>query len=230
MTTTSGRSPGAAIATASRPSAASPTTSIPSSSARIIRKPVRTSCWSSTRRTRMLMPPAPRRRSAGGRVTRKPVAVGCATSVPRSIVARSRIPISPRPSCGGSTALGARGPRWSSTVISSASDAVAHDHARAAAARVLERVRERLLDDPVGGDREARVERARVALDDELHLEARGSELLQQLVETVEPGRRVRGLLVAQDPEHPAHVGQRQAARWTRSPRAPSAPRPGASR
>ena len=91
------------------------------------------------------------------------MAVGCATSVPRSIVARSRIPIRPRPSCGGSR----RGRRTRPALVRDRDlegiDLVAHDHPSVAAARVLERVRERLLDDPVGGDREARVERSQVA-------------------------------------------------------------------
>ena len=42
-----------ALSTASRPSAASPTTSMSSSDSRIMRKPVRTSAWSSVMRTRI---------------------------------------------------------------------------------------------------------------------------------------------------------------------------------
>ena len=211
MTTTSGRSRGAA-STASRPLAASPTTSIPSSSARIIRKPVRTSCLVVDQQDAdaHAADAAP---SIGRRaVTTNPVAVGWATQR----AAQHRRPL-PHPDQAAALvrrldAWPARpGPRSSATVISRASDGVAHDHARVAAARVLERVRERLLDDPVGGDLEARVERALVALDHELHGETGGPELVQQLVEAVEPGRRVRGLLLAQDPEHPAHVGQREA-------------------
>ena len=60
----SGRRPASGAAprsTASSPSAASPTTSMSGSASRIIRKPVRTSAWSSTIRTRT---PARRRRVA----------------------------------------------------------------------------------------------------------------------------------------------------------------------
>ena len=67
------------------PSAASPTTSISGWSSRIIRNPVRTSCWSSTSRTRMVMSRRPRRGlGVIGSVadTRKPPGAGPASSRP----------------------------------------------------------------------------------------------------------------------------------------------------
>ena len=64
MTITSGRVR-AAAAIASRPLAASPTTSMSSSPVSTMRKPVRTSSWSSTSSTRMLMARRRARRQAG---------------------------------------------------------------------------------------------------------------------------------------------------------------------
>ena len=161
----------------------------------------------------MLMGSAARPSIGRRALTRNPLAVGWATRVPRSIVGPFPHPDEPAPLVRWLD--DARRARAALVVHGDLERflAVAHDDARATAARVLERVRERLLDDPVRRDREARVEHPRLALDDQLHLEAGGSELLEQLVHAVEPGRRVRGLLVAQDPQHPAHVRERQAAR-----------------
>ena len=117
MTITSGRVR-AAEAIASWPLAASPTTSMSSSPVSTMRKPVRTSSWSSTSSTRMLMAPA-RPRSAGWPPRESPSVVGWATSVPRSIATRSRIPTRPRPSWSGSTAGRGPSPRSSSIEMTS---------------------------------------------------------------------------------------------------------------
>ena len=95
-------------------------------------------------------------------------------------------------------------------------------HPGTGAAGVLERVGERLLDDPVGGQLDARIDWWTLALHRQLDREAGGAHLLDQATETLEAGHRLARRVVggrvlrvawrAQDPEHPAHVGQRLAA------------------
>ena len=164
MTMTSGRSSAAAIERVP-PIAASPTTSISSSSARIIRKPVRTSSWSSTSRTRTLMQALAVSSIGRCAVTRKPIRRRmrreCAAEHGHSLTHAD----SPRPSCSGSTTEAAPGPRSSSIGDVERAWPIAHGDARPAAARMLQRVREGLLDDPVRRQLKGRVEGSRAALD-----------------------------------------------------------------
>ena len=85
---------------------------------------------------------------------------------------------------------------------------------------MLEGVGQRLLDDPVGGQLDAGVERPADALHRQLDRKAGGADLLDERAEALKTGHRLaRGssgaadpLGFAQDPEHPAHVGQCRAA------------------
>ena len=89
---------------------------------------------------------------------------------------------------------------------------VAHDDAGVGWASVLERVRERLLHDAVGGDVDARRQRRSVALDPQLDGQTGLAHMLNQPVEVAQARlRRERELLVAaaQDAEQPAHLNER---------------------
>ena len=111
-------------------------------------------------------------------------------------------------------------PRPSSrTSSSSTPGARAHGHLGAARARVAQRVRERLLDDPVGGQVDPRGQRGRVAgaLARHRDLEPGGAQRLGELAEPVEPRLRVRRLAVG------VRAARRRAAGAAR--RAPRAPR-----
>ena len=148
MRTTSGVSR-RALSTACVPSEHSPTTSMSSSASRIIRKPARISAWSSTSSTRMLMPApavgwgaarAPRsRRPARGPPARAPVHRGALAHADEAVAA------------AGVAQLVVVA-RALAVVLDAQHDLVRlvrDRHAGARARRVLERVGERLLDDPV---------------------------------------------------------------------------------
>ena len=90
--------------------------------------------------------------------------------MPPYIAARSRIPAIPRP-----TGVSRWRPSWRSVVEDLELErgvGPADDHLGRRAAGVLEHVRERLLDDPVGGDRDAAGNDARLSLDGQLDGEA----------------------------------------------------------
>jgi hypothetical protein len=63
-------------------------------------------------------------------------------------------------------------------------------------------VRERLLDDAVGGDVGARAEWTRRALDHELHLEPRRTDMVEQVIETREARLRDERVAVLVDAQH----------------------------
>ncbi len=150
ISTTSGRSRRTA-STASPPSPASPTTSIPRA-VRIIRNPIRTSAWSSAITTRG----SAHGRSNGilARTRNPPPSRRRASRSPPYTATRWRNPSSPRPSPSG--------PGWTSTG-QHARPGVEHldpqrvvgvpdRHLRLHPVAVLERVGQRLLDDPVRRD------------------------------------------------------------------------------
>ena len=146
--------------------------------------PARTSAWSSASRTRIGSSRRARRAAAWrGRVEAAAGARARPSSAPPYSAARSRIPISPCPRAAAGAVPAP--PPSSITSSSSASGRVARRvTARARGAGVLERVGERLLDDPVGGQVELRAPAARgspsTARRDG---EARPRVLLQQPVE-----------------------------------------------
>src|SRR5439155_21880061 len=77
---------------------------------------------------------------------------------------------------------------------------------------VLEHVRQRLLDDPVGREVEAGRKRLRLTLHPQLRLDSGGTRLLKEPSEIGEPWlRRERGIAVAlaQATEQPPHLDQR---------------------
>ena len=83
-------------------------------------------------------------------------------------------------------------------------------------ARVLERVGERLLDDPVRRQVEARGKVGRLALDGQLDGQAGGAHGLGKVIEACEAGLRREQVAVvglAHHPEHPVHLGERAAPR-----------------
>ncbi|MDP9136066.1 MAG: hypothetical protein M3N56_14705 [Actinomycetota bacterium] len=88
--------------------------------------------------------------------------------------------------------------------------AVADDDASARRAGVLERVGERLLDDPVGGQVDARSQRDGLALEPQLDRQPGAGHLLGENVEVAQARqRRHRDLVVgaAQHPEQAPHLG-----------------------
>jgi hypothetical protein len=96
-------------------------------------------------------------------------------------------------------------------------DPVADGDVRLRRFRVLERVRERLLHDPVGREVEPGRQRRSHALDRQLDRQSGVANLLEQLGELLEPRlrreRRVRVLLGPDHPEQAAELAQRLAAR-----------------
>ncbi len=206
ISTTSGRS-SRASATASSPSSASPTTSRSSCTSRIARKPARTSVWSSATRTRI----TPSWREAARAQRTRPRLRS------RSRACRRRaVPV--RASRGS---RGRRRPvRTSSTVVDylelDVVAAVANGHPRMGGPCVLERVGQRLLHDPVGGEVDAGGEPSRLALDRELYGQADAAHLLDQRVELREAGLRPEcgfGVGAAQQAEHATKLAERLAPR-----------------
>ena len=105
------------------------------------------------------------RRSAGGRETRNPPGTGPASKRPPNTATRSRIPIRPRPRPPGDADAAVAGAAPVGDLDLQRGGVVADADLRGRAAGVLERVRQGLLDDPVGRQLDARIERARLALD-----------------------------------------------------------------
>ena len=225
------RAAGSRARTACAPSPASSTTSRSACESMTIRNPARTSCWSSTRATRIVSSligwPRPGcsarvwssrrwvcwracagRRSVGvgswARTRKPPPGRGPALTVPPNIVARSRMPSSPWPRPSES----ADAPRPSS--LTSTHDGVGQpldEHGDLGVrAGVLEHVGQRLLGDPV--DREARAGRqvARLAHADERGAQAAGPDLLDQRADVGLGG--LRGEALARAVAQPARAGE----------------------
>ena len=116
----------------------------------------------------------------------------------------------------------ARGRRSSARAVAVVADldlqlvgAVADRHVGLAGVRVLERVGQALLDDPVGGQVDRARERVRLAVDVQAHRQAGAADLVHQRVEVAEPrlGRELDLLALAPHrAEQPAHLGERRAA------------------
>ncbi len=200
---------------ASAPSPASPTTSRSGRASRIMRKPPRTSAWSSASTTRMLT----ERTSSGSARAR---------GSRRRSPARPRAcrPASPRaracPRCRGRSRRltdCCRRDRRRAISSSSTPAARADRHLGAARARVPQRVRERLLDDPVRRQVDAggqRAERRRPRCGSVTSSPAARSATASSR-DAREPGLRRPRLVV-----HPS--GRReQPAQTPRAPRAPLA-------
>ena len=205
MSATSGRRV-RARSSASWPSPASPTTSMSSCASRIIRKPARTSAWSSAMSTRIIAARAgcgrgrrsrragPGRRRACRRRPRR------ARASPR---ARGRRRCRCR-ACGGRR----RRSRHHRGVV------VAQDDRGARRAGVLARVRERLLDDPVQRQLDAARQRPRRPLDAQLDRHAGALALGHEVAEVADPRLRREpelGGVAAQHAEEPPELRERLA-------------------
>src|SRR4051812_16508280 len=190
--------------TASCPSTASPTTSMSGSASRIILKPARTSAWSSAISTRINVPPAPR-------------AVWRARRSLHPFCTRLRSPPEHRnafahahEALAGHGAI--RGMSRDATPIVAYVDlhvmlAVSDGHLGARGPGVLERVPERLLDDPEGRQVDARLEPALLPLDRQVDLEPGLAGALHEPVELVHARlRRERQRLLGVVPEHADHA------------------------
>ena len=145
------------LARPASPSSASPTTSRSDRVSTISRKPLRTSAWSSAMRTRI----------GTGSVDRDPGRDEIAA-------ARARAGVDAAAEHGDALAHADRGrcrrsssppPVPSSRISSAELVAVADAHGRVLGVRVLERVRQRLLHDPIGGKIDRRRQRPRRALE-----------------------------------------------------------------
>src|SRR5689334_19163537 len=220
MRTTSGsRRP--AMATASPPSEASPTTSRSSSASRIILNPARTSAWSSAIRMRTLTCLGYLREASSP-------ALGWCTM---SCLAPEREPGADAVAAAAAQpgvqlaaverhALADAGERADdlAAVVADLDDdlvgAVFDAHVGAPRARVLERRAQRELDDAVGREVDARRQLADRALDHEMHLEARHPHAAHEAADAGQGRlRRQRRLVVlaAQHAAQPAQLGQRLA-------------------
>ena len=183
----------------------------PGSASRIMRKPARTSAWSSAIRTRITAGSTRRERPVDAR---RPALGPARRARRRTARTRSRIPTSPWPApldpCAGLA-----------TVV----DDLELEAGRLAAngrpdvgagAGVLDRVGERLLHDAVRGEVDARRERRGVALDRRASPAARRRATARPAASSsrsVGCGRE-RGVRrpASQDAEQAAHLGQRLAA------------------
>src|SRR5205823_1514020 len=178
MSTTSGRSR-CVSSIASRPSEASPTTSMSLSASRIIRNPVRTRSWSSTIRTLMLTRVPRRQRLPPGEAglrrcltpSEEPADISCKGDASRAVHRDTGAQLVPaaRPGAGihVSAVHGDAFAHPDEPVAAAVAGAVAlavvgddeldlfravpDEHVRVPCARVLEGVRETLLDHAVGG-------------------------------------------------------------------------------
>src|SRR5207237_513221 len=94
--------------------------------------------------------------------------------------------------------------------------AVADEHLGVLRARVLERVRESFLDEPVGGEVDAGRKLLRIALDPQVDGEPGLARVLDELVEVGEArlrSKRGRLLGAPQHADHPPHLRERLASR-----------------
>src|SRR5213076_112 len=203
ISTTSGRSRRASV-TASSPSPASPTTVVSGSVSKIFRRPTRTSAWSSAIRTVVIG-------SAAGRArrSRRSAAGVEAAAVERHTLAHAHEAV-PAGCCRR---------RGSGAVVGDLElervRRVADLDPRPRLARVLQRVRQRLLHDPVGGQLDPDWELAWLTFDLELDGKAGFPELPDENRNVGEAGLG-REWLVRAATEHAqqtTHLGQRAAAR-----------------
>ena len=221
-----------ATSMASSPVPASATTSMSSWIRRTMAKPPRTSAWSSTTATRMLMPARPR--WAGGRRpgTRRPGAAGPPGSRPAvgPVPASRRCPCPADRRCcrseptGGSAgrngpaaAEGGSEPLPSSTTsIDDPVPVAAEPHLGAGTGTgVLEHVGERLLDDAVREQVDAGRKLPRQPIRGQRDVQARPAGLLDEPGEVREAGlgaQPVEAGLRSQDPEQVAQLVQRLAS------------------
>ena len=211
ISTTSGRSC-RVTATAWSPSLASPTTSMSSSASRIIRKPARTSAWSSTSTTVIGHCTAPfsgkvactaNPPRGGGRHGGGPRAGSPAPHADQPVAAAvARRPVGPSGAVVQHLDLERRRP-------------VAHPHRRGGPPECFTGVGERLLDDPVRRHLERGRERPRVTLDRQVDRQRPAGRLRHQIVELGQPrlGREFVGLAgAAQEPEQAVHLDDGLAA------------------
>ena len=175
ISTTSGRNRRASE-TASSPSPASPTMSVSGSASRILRRPTRTRAWSSAIRTR--------RHRIGSRTRTANPPLGCRPASRLAAVECHALAHADEP------VTAARD--WRRVAGAVVGDlelervrAVANVDARARLTCVLERVRQRLLHDPVGRQLDPDRQLASLAFDLELDRKAGFSELRRRA-----PGRR----------------------------------------
>ena len=92
---------------------------------------------------------------------------------------------------------------------------IADDHVCVAGLRVLERVGQALLDDPIGRELDATWQRERLTVDVQLDGKPGAADLVQQCVEAVEAGLRRELHLVpvaSHRGQEAAHLGERGAA------------------
>ena len=149
---------------------ASPTTSMSSSASRIIRKPPRISAWSSAISTRMVTAARPVAGDREPRTDEEPAAGTRARS--SSVAAEERHALAhPDQAVAARRRPPAAGPRRrrSTSSVDRLAAVAQQRRARGAVPAVLQRVRERLLDDAIGGQVDAGRQRPGVAFDDQLH-------------------------------------------------------------
>ena len=148
----------AALSTASSPLLASPTTSMSGSSARSMRKPARTIDWSSTTSTRISIVTSP----SGRRVAEHEAAPVRDAGAHLAAVDLHALADADEP------VAEAVARRAAEAVVADLElqrvRLVAHGHVGPGRARVLERVRQALLDDAVGGELDRPRQRGRVRL------------------------------------------------------------------
>ena len=92
---------------------------------------------------------------------------------------------------------------------------IAHDHVRVARVRVLERVRQAFLDDPIRGEVDPAWKRERLPVDVQLDGQPGAADLVQQRVEAVEAGLRPElhfVPVVSHRGQEASHLGERRAA------------------
>ena len=190
-----------------------------------MRKPVRTSAWSSVMRTRMLMrrPPypvgsTPARRSRRIRSDRRRRRHGRRTA--RGARACRPVPAR-RPRVSAPRRCARRRRRSRSSSASGAQCSVTVGACRPG---VLERVGQRLLHDAVGGEVGADRQREALAVLAQRHVEAGVAGALDQRVELppVSAGRPRCSLVLGHQAEHAPQLDERGAARSPRPPPAPA--------
>ena len=232
ISTTSGVSR-RALSTACVPSEHSPTTSMSSSASRIIRKPARISAWSSTSSTRMLMPAPAVGWGARARTAKPPS--GSRARLHDAAVHRRALAHADEAVAAARVAQLVVVARALAVVLDAQHHLVrlvGDRHACARARRVLERVGERLLDDPVRGQVDAGGQLDRVAGHAQLHAQPGVARASRQLVRRARCSARPRAAPRRRGAPGRTGGGARPAprGRCARSGRPPRRPAPGPSR
>src|SRR5437764_2446662 len=194
INTTSGRSVRTA-SIAADPSPASPTTSRSGCASRIIRKPARTSAWSSTIRTLIMPPPCPPPEGEGVLAGIEGQA-GVDGEAAGGIAPRAQLTTEERdPFAHPDQSMSGRRRRIGAvagTVIADVDGEhgfrVVHPDVDAAGAGVLEHVGGCLLHDSIGRQVDPRRQRPRLALHSRIDLEPRGAQLLDQARQLTDAG------------------------------------------